>query len=128
VTERGIGMSADAESVTPVRVRRAIGAGAAAGGLSAFVAAIAGLCCVGPLAIAVIGVSGAVAAASLKPYRLPLLAVSFLLLAAAFWRTYRPRMATTGGSCPIVVGRVTRVGLWVAALVWLIALVLYFLA
>jgi hypothetical protein len=101
-------------------------AGAAAGAASALVAAIAALCCVGPLAIAVLGVGGAVAAASLKPYRLSLLAVSFILLTAAFWRTYRPFRATTGESCSIVVGRATRIGLWTAAVVWCTALGLYF--
>jgi len=118
-------MSADAD---PIRERQTVGASAAAGAASALVAAFAGLCCIGPLAIAVLGVGGAVAAASLKPYRLPLLAVSFALLAVAAWRTYRPRRATTGRSCPIVVGRGTRVGLWVAAVVWWTALVLYFVS
>jgi hypothetical protein len=120
-----MGTAADGQST--IGARRAIHGSVVAGGLSALIAATAGLCCVGPLAIAVLGVGGAVAAAGLKPYRLPLLAVSFVLLATAIWRTLRPRATTTGGSCTLVVGRATRIGLWGAAIVWCAALVLYFL-
>jgi hypothetical protein len=123
-----MGRSADVDSNARLGARRALRASAAVGGVSAFVAAVAGLCCVGPLAITVLGVGGVVAAAGLKPYRLPLLAVSFVLLAAALRQTYRPRMATSGGSCPIIAGRVTRIGLWIAVAVWWTALVLYFVA
>jgi MerT mercuric transport protein len=123
-----IALSSDAESGVPVATRRVVGASAAAGALSAVVAAVAGLCCVGPAVIAVLGVGGVVAAAGLKPYRAPLLALSFVLLAAAFWRTYRPRVAATGVSCRIAVGRATWIGLWVAAVVWWTALVLYFVS
>lgn len=121
-------VSADAGSATNVGARQVIRASAAAGALSALVAAIAGLCCVGPAVIAILGVGGVVAAAGLKPYRAPLLAVSFVLLATAFWRTYRPRVAGTGVSCLIAVGRATRIGLWIAAVVWWTALVLYFVS
>jgi hypothetical protein len=128
MTAPGADRPAERGSAAVVGMRRAVRASAVAGGLSALVAGIAGLCCVGPLGIALLGVGGAVAAASLKPYRLPLLAVSFVLLTAAFWRTYRPRIVSTDVSCPIIAGRATRIGLWVAAVVWGTALVLYFVA
>ena len=123
-----MGKTIDADAAGPRGTRRAVRASATIGGVSALVAAVAGLCCVGPLTIAVLGVGGVVAAAGLKPYRLPLLVISFVLLGVALWQTYRPRVSTTGGSCPIVAGRVTRIGLWVAVAIWWTGVVLYLVA
>ena len=75
--------------------------GSLLGGIaSAGAAALAGLCCLGPVSVAVLGVGGAVAAAGLKPYRLPLLLGSAVLIGGAFWGTFRSR-STTGDSCPV---------------------------
>ena len=52
--------------------------------------AIAGsLCCVGPVVLALAGLSGGVLFVSLAPLRPWLLAATLLLLGAAFFRTYR---------------------------------------
>jgi hypothetical protein len=108
--------------------RRVLLGGTALGGAAAAgVAAFASLCCVGPLTVAVLGAGGAVAAASLARYRLPLLIVSLTFIAVGYWRTYR-RLAPTGTrACPVSAGRWLRRGLAVAALLWTLAAVLFFL-
>lgn len=104
--------------------------GSATGGLAAAaVAVFAALCCVGPSTVALLGAGGALAAASLKPYRLILLVASLLMIAYGFWRVYGQR--TFGRdlrirACPIRVGRFTRIALWLAAFVWLLAALLPF--
>ena len=99
--------------------------GAAAGGLaSALVAVFASLCCVSPVVILVLGASGAVAAASLSPYRLPLLIVSGALLGFGYWQTFRSP-ATSAASCPPQVGRWIRVSLTIAAIAWIAAATLW---
>ena len=66
--------------------------GAATGGMGAAGAAtLASLCCVGPAVVATLGVGGAVAVASLAPYRLYLLLGAAALLGVGFWFAYRPR-------------------------------------
>ncbi len=65
-----------------------------------FAAFVASLCCVGPLLFALAGLGAFGAAtffASLRPY---LLVVAAILLAAAFYYTYRPRkVVCEDGSC-----------------------------
>jgi len=93
---------------------------------AAATAAAASLCCVGPAVVSIVGVSGAVAAASLKPYRVFLILGSMALLGVAFWLTYQPRTAsgTGGAACPTRAGRVSRRIVWIAAAVWLVAVFL----
>jgi len=67
-------------------------------GLSALAAAV-GACCGLPWAVALLGVSGAVALARLSfllPYAL---AGSGMLLAVSFWWAYRPLDVCADGSC-----------------------------
>lgn len=98
--------------------------GSSLGGIaSAGAAALAGLCCLGPVSVAVLGISGAVAAAGLKSYRWPLLLGSALLIAGAFWGATRSR-SSAGDSCPVRMGRSLRIGLWAATVVWGVAAVL----
>ena len=100
--------------------------GAAVGGLAgAVTAAIAGLCCAGPITIALLGAGGAVAAAGLAPYRLPLLLLSAVVLGFGSWRTYRP---AEGPACPTSVGRWIRVSLRVAIIAWIVAATLWVVA
>jgi len=65
-------------------------AGAACGsvGLSGLAAAL-GLCCYGPLAVTLVGVTGAAWFSRFEPYRPIVLIVGGALLAWAFWRVYR---------------------------------------
>ncbi len=59
-------------------------------GLSTLASTI-GLCCIGPWAVTLFGVSGAVALARWEPVRLYILGAAGLMLVWAFWQTYRFR-------------------------------------
>ncbi len=88
--------------------------------------AAASICCIGPLAITLLGVQGAIVAAGIKPYRWYLLAGSFVLIGLAFWSVYQPRKITPGASCSISAGggRVSRLVLWTAGGIWVAAVAL----
>ena len=85
--------------------------------VTALTSAAASVCCIGPLAITLLGVNGVILAAAFKPYRWYILADSFLLLVLAFWG-WRVR---PGAACGVRAGRATRLVLWVSATVWLAA-------
>jgi mercuric ion transport protein len=75
---------------------------------------LATLCCVGPVAYAVLGAGGVLAAARLQPWRPWLLAVSAVFLALGFWSVYRRRVAVINGqACRVRTSRTARVILWV---------------
>jgi mercuric ion transport protein len=97
-----------------------------AGAAAAVSATAASLCCVGPAVVSIIGVSGAVAAAALKPYRAPLTLGSLVLLGVGFWLSYRPAPVGESGAvaCPTRAGRLSRKIVWIAAAVWLFAVLL----
>jgi mercuric ion transport protein len=82
------------------------------------IASFIGLCCIGPWAIAMFGVSGAIAMARWQPVRPYILGVALLLLAWAFWRVYGPprKRLCEAGLCP------TRPSLWLQGSLWLAAL------
>jgi len=69
--------------------------------------------------VAVIGTTGAVAAASLTPYRAYFLAVAFALLGWGFWRAYRPQPVGDRRACATGSGRVARSILWISLAVTL---------
>jgi mercuric ion transport protein len=108
----------------PGRVSGILAVGTGLSGLGAAAAAsAASLCCIGPGVISVLGVGGAVAAAGLRQYRPVLLLGSLALLAVAFYLAYRAP-AVTGASCRTRVGRLSRWFVWIAAALWLAAVVL----
>lgn len=82
---------------------------------SAGLATLATTCCVGPTLVALLGVSGAVAVASVIPYRPYLLGLSTALVAFAVWHAYRSRTACQTDQCPTQ--RTDRVTAWIAAVV-----------
>lgn len=89
-----------------------------AGAVAAAFAASA--CCLGPLILAVLGIGGAASAVALDAYRPYFLLLTAVLLAGAFYMTYRrpARACGPGESCERP--RATRAGrvlLWVAAVV-----------
>ncbi len=88
----------------------------------------ASICCIGPLAIALLGVNGAILAAGFKPYRFYLLGASVVLLGFAFWSVYGGRRVRDGAACPARPGRWTKAVLWTALGVWIGAVVIQFLA
>lgn len=88
--------------------------------LSAF---IASACCVGPLIFALLGLGGAGLLVKFEPYRPYFMALTFGLLGAGFYFTYRrPRLASAGGGaegaacdCPAPrTNRAGRIMLWVS--------------
>ncbi len=89
---------------------------------AALTSAASSICCIGPLAITLLGVNGAILGAAIKPYRPFLLIVSGLLLALAFGLYFRPAVNGRDVKCSVRAKRVqksflwTGVGLWVAAL------------
>ena len=108
---------------------RGVQLGSLAGAVTAATAsAAATLCCIGPLALTLLGVNGMILAAGIQPYRWHLLTASLVLLALAFWVTHRPRLSADGAACPTRAGRVTRLVLWIASAVWFGAAVLQFIA
>ncbi len=103
--------------------KRAAASTGGAVGLSAL-ASFVGLCCIGPWAVALFGVPGAIALARWQPYRPFILGVAAVLIAWAFWRVYYRRPDCDDGSCP------TRPSPWLQAALWIgaVMLVLAFFA
>jgi mercuric ion transport protein len=91
---------------------------------SSLVATATAFCCIGPAVIAVIGTSGALAAARLAPFRLYFIAGSVLLLGVGFWIAYRPQGGCVGKVCATPSAKVTRALLWIGALVTAVAILL----
>ena len=89
--------------------------------VTALTSAAASVCCIGPLAITLLGVNGVILAAAFKPYRWYILAGSFLLLVLAFRGAYWGWRVRPGAACAVRAGRATRLVLWVSATVWLAA-------
>ncbi len=91
--------------------RAAAAATGGAVGVSA-IASFIGLCCIGPWAVALFGVPGAVALARFQPLRPYLLALGGALLIWVFWRVYRPRRASAP-ACDV-----KRRSIWLQAVLW----------
>lgn len=89
-------------------------------GLSAL-ASFIGLCCIGPWAVVLFGVSGAITLARfdfLRPY---ILGLSAIMIAWAFWRVYRPPAVCEDGTCAEGPSVWLKTALWLAALITLAA-------
>ena len=94
---------------------RVIGAAGGALGLGGFAAAL-GLCCTVPWAVALLGVTGAVAFARLA-FLLPYAVIAALvLLGVGFWWAYRRPVACADGSCAPASRRPLQWMVWIAAL------------
>lgn len=92
------------------RERSGVGAGLGA----AAAAALASVCCLGPLVLTGLGLGGLGLAAGLVAYRPVFLGVTGVLLAVAFYQTYRRReVACADGSCQVRSGsRTMKTVLW----------------
>ena len=86
----------------------------------------ASLCCVGPLAITLLGVHGAILAAGVKPYRPLLLSVSGVLLLVAHRSLYLPSLRRE--SCPVSAGRLRKTLVWASTGLWVASLLIQFIA
>ena len=89
-------------------------------GISAF-ASFIGLCCIGPWAVVLFGVPGAVTMARWAPFRPYILIVASLMLAWAFWRVYGPQPVCEDGSCAAPASRWLKVMLCVSLLLIVLA-------
>lgn len=101
--------------------------GAAVGIGSAATAAAVAACCsgpaaLGPLVVALLGAGGAVALEGLRPYTLPLLAVSAGAIGFSFWLGRRSA-ACSRRLRPSYLRIVSTSLVWVSALVWITAVV-----
>jgi hypothetical protein len=75
----------------------------------------------------VLGATGAVWVADLKPYSWWILAAAGLALVGGFWTVYRPRPAcdiADGSSRSRLLPRVAKLSLWIGAVCWTAALML----
>jgi mercuric ion transport protein len=78
--------------------------------------ALASACCVGPLLLTALGISGGALAHSFEPLRPYFLVSTYGLLAGAFFLTYRPRRVdcAPGEACALPrTSRIGRVMLWI---------------
>ena len=66
---------------------------------TSLVATLGGACCLGPAAVGLLGVNGAILAVELHAYRPVLLAGSLAFLALAFWFSRKPEGDCESGSC-----------------------------
>ena len=91
-------------------------------GASIIAAITASLCCLGPLVATLLGIGSFGAAALFEAWRPYLLGVTFALLAAAFYFTYRKReVACADGTCKVSsASRWNKVMLWIASAVVLL--------
>ena len=86
----------------------------------------ASACCLGPLVLSLLGVSGAAFAQRFEPLRPCLLVLTYGLLGGGFYLTYRPGKGKAdcapGEACEMPrASRVGKVMLWVATLIVLLA-------
>lgn len=96
--------------------RRVLAAAGGAVGLSGFAAAL-GFCCAAPWAVALLGVSGAVAFARLAfllPYAL---VAAILMLGVGFWLAYRRPADCADGTCVPTSRRALQWVVWTATFV-----------
>lgn len=88
-------------------------------GGSIVVAVTAALCCVGPIALALLGLGGVGLFTALGEYRPYIMALTVLLLGLAFFFTYRKReVKCEDGTCKIEsASKWNKVAVWAAAIV-----------
>ena len=78
----------------------------------------ASLCCILPVAVALLGVGSAALAAQLEPLRPWMSGATVLLLGFAFYRAYRPVDCEPGETCAVPRRRTRqRILLWIVAAV-----------
>ena len=100
-----------------MRFERMAAAGSVVSGI------VASACCIGPVALGPMGISGAAFAHRFEPFRPYLLVLTYTLLGAAFFLTYRPRAACgPGEACGMPrASRVGKAALWMAAILVVLA-------
>lgn len=107
-------------------------ASASTGVAAAALTVVTAACCVSPviapIIVGVLGASGAVWAAGLKPYSWWILGAAFLCLAYGFWTVYRPRAnCAVGEAQPPSRGawpKIAKISLWLGAACWMTGVLL----
>jgi hypothetical protein len=84
------------------------------------IASFIGLCCIGPWAVALFGVSGAVVLARWQPVRPYLLGSALVMLGWAYWRIYGPprKRLCKAGLCS------RKPSIWLQSSLWLATVLL----
>ena len=87
------------------------------------IASFIGLCCIGPWAVALFGVSGAIAMARWQPIRPYLLGLALVMLGWAFWRIYGPprQRLCEAGICSPKPSTWLQTSLWFATVLVILA-------
>jgi len=80
------------------------------------------ICCIGPLAITLLGVNGAILGAAIKPFRPVLLGAAAVLLAFAYLRLRDSASGADGPTCSVRALRAQKIVLWASAVIWIAAL------
>jgi hypothetical protein len=106
-------------------------ASASTGIAAAAITVVTAACCtspvLAPILLSVLGASGLVWTAGLKPYGWAILGGAFVFLSLGFWMTYRPREACAVEMIPRrqrILERIAKVSLWVGAAAWLAGVIL----
>ena len=77
----------------------------------------ASLCCILPVAVAVLGVGSAALGAKLEPFRPWLAGLTVIFLGFAFYQAYKPVECEPGEACAVPSRRRHRLALWMVAVV-----------
>ena len=106
-------------------------ASATTGVAAAALTVVTAACCVSPvlapIIVSVLGASGAVWAAGLKPYSTWILAGTLVCLGFGFWTVYRPRRDCAVGEVPRqrrLLSGIAKGSLWFGAACWMAAVIL----
>jgi len=76
----------------------------------------ASLCCIVPIAVALLGVGSAALGATLEPFRPYFIAVTLAFLGFAFYQAYKPLQCEPGEACALEqTRRRNRIILWIVA-------------
>lgn len=78
----------------------------------------ASLCCILPVAVALLGVGSAALGAKLEPFRPWLAGLTVIFLGFAFYQSYKPAECDPGEACAVPARRRRhRIALWIVAIV-----------
>jgi copper chaperone CopZ len=91
---------------------------------SVLTAIVASVCCIGPALLALVGAGSIGAFGALESYRPYFIGLTVILLALAFFLTYRKwEVACEDGSCKVVkAGKWNKIGVWTSAIIALVAI------
>ena len=77
---------------------------------------LASACCIGPLLVVFLGISGAGVLMQFEPYRHYFTVLMFLFIGLGFYLTYRRPRATEGGVCTTAGRKTQKIALWIATI------------